>query len=100
MLSTTPRCSGSPATFTTLTVSGTPSTSTSALIAEGTVLINVTSPLPPAKSIVFATTHTDAPTVSGTKHSYTAKSKFSDVENSVRCKAEAANDSFAQCRKL
>src|SRR5689334_2556776 len=69
MRSTNARFNGSPARFITRTVLGTPPTSRSAFIAEGTVLMRVTSACLRARSSAFGTIQTLAPTVIGTKHS-------------------------------
>src|SRR5262245_30817767 len=73
--------SGSPARFTTRTVDGTLATSTKAFIADGTVLISVTSTGRRANSSASETILTNPPTASGAKHSYTDRSKLSEVEN-------------------
>ncbi len=65
--STRARFSGSPAKLTVRTVLGTPPTSSRAFIAEGTVLIKVTSSGVRAKSRAFCTILVVAPTASGAK---------------------------------
>src|ERR1700761_134397 len=92
--------SGSPARLITRAVCGTAPTSISAFIADGTVLISVTSTRLRANSSAFLTIVTVAPTLIGTNHSYTAKSKFSDVENSVCFKSSAGKEDLAQLTKF
>src|SRR5260370_1000447 len=96
MRSTNMRLSGSPAKFIRRTVSRMSHRSRSVFMVDGTVLMSVISMGSRAKSSAFLTTLTVAPTVSGTKHSYTAKSKFSEVEKSVRSRTSRVKDNWAQ----
>src|SRR5262249_14033121 len=98
--STSPLFNGSPAKFTTRTLADIPPASTSAFIAEGTVLIRVTSIGVCAKSNALPTILTLAPTVRGARYSYTAKSKLRDVENRVRSRTSRLKDARAQETKL
>src|SRR5205823_3665568 len=100
MASASARFNGSPATFTTCTVGGTTCSSISVFITDGTVLISVTSVPPLARSNALDTTRMLAPVVSGTKHSYTARSKFNDVENNVRARTSPLKNRCAQQIRL
>jgi len=69
------------------------------IIAEGTVLISVTSIGTRTISSTSRTSLIVAPVVIGTKHSYTAKSKLSEVEKSVFSKS-CCNDNWPPLDKI
>src|SRR5215471_20688237 len=100
MRSTNSLFTRSPAKFTTRTAFGRLPTSTIAFTAEGTVLTIVISIDLYNTSSMSRTTVTVDPVASGTKHSYTAKSKLREVENSVRDKTSLGTESFPQQIKL
>jgi hypothetical protein len=99
MRSTRLSLSGSPARFTVRTPGGSPPPSSSARMAEGTVLISVKSTGDWSSATASSTRHTVAPRVSGGKSSKTDRSKLSDVEKSVRSRS-SPKAAPAQSRRL
>src|SRR5438067_12094112 len=85
MLSTSEVVNGSPARFTTRTDAGTPLTRNSSRIADGTVLISVTSLAAGtfANASAFSARITFPPQQTGTNISKTERSKHTDVDAST-----------------
>src|ERR1043165_486177 len=108
-----PRCSyncctnacdnGSPARFTTRTLLGKHPSRTNSAIAEGTVLIKLSSTPVPLTHSAFANcnascaTITAPPTLSGRNISNTDRSKQIDVEASTAARSSAPNTCCAHC---
>src|SRR5581483_882075 len=86
--------------FTTRVVAGMPPESRIARIAEGTVLIKVTSAGSLTRVSGFSTTCRLPPRLRGTKHSYTARSKFREVDCSVRANTAGSSAARAQWIRL
>ncbi|CAM4117045.1 hypothetical protein COSO111634_33430 [Corallococcus soli] len=93
--------SASPARFTTRTDGGTAPSRTSCAIADGTVLMSVTSAsgLSSASWSALRTTTTVPPRASGVNSSNTDRSKLSDVDASTAHVSSALNVSRAHVRK-
>src|SRR5581483_11187264 len=90
--------SGSPARFTTRTEGGTPLTRSNSRIADGTVLINVTSFAAgkPGSASAFSARIILPPQLSGTNISKIDRSKQIDVDASTPASSSGAKTSFAQ----
>src|SRR5438093_9978932 len=91
---------GSPARLTTRTLLGTPSTFTRAVIADGTVLINVTWSRAGkvGKAVAFSAKITVPPQVKGTKISKTERSKQIEVPANVPINSSGGKTVCAQVR--